>query len=176
MKVDINIFKPAPKHVAASLQLCVYGQATKEIHDWCDHWNLTNSIRVADGYTNIPINDSVSLEEMFTMPQKFEYVDGFSPNLNKHLHIGHFSNLVLAKAYQSMGTGKMSVAIFGDTLPGEVKKNDALEAYERYCRLFKYRVDKSFMASDMRLKDFSRLQIGEGEYGTTKIFDIDGEK
>ncbi|NQY94328.1 MAG: helix-turn-helix transcriptional regulator, partial [Campylobacteraceae bacterium] len=42
------------------------------------------------------------------------------------LHIGHLSNLVLAKAFQKLGVGENFISILGDTLEGSVKKEDSL--------------------------------------------------
>lgn len=49
--------------------------------------------------------------------QKTDYIiDGFSPNLNKFLHIGHLRNLALAKSLSEILTGSKFVAMLGYSL------------------------------------------------------------
>src|SRR5277367_2282430 len=49
--------------------------------------------------------------------QKTDYViDGFSPNLNKFLHIGHLRNLALAKSLSEILDGSKFVAMLGYSL------------------------------------------------------------
>ena len=73
-----------------------------------------------------------------------------SPNLNKHLHIGHFSNFVLAKSFQTLEVSEQYISILGDTLSGDVAKEEALEKFKEYCEKFDYKVDKVFFASEMK--------------------------
>lgn len=113
---------------------------------------------------------------MFLEAQVFEYVDGFSPNLNKHLHLGHFSNLIFAKAFQSLGIGKKYIAILGDTLEGAVEKEEALKKYYGYCEQFGYHIDEVHLASGQKMKDESILIDGEGDFAGTKVFDLGNEK
>ena len=103
-------------------------------------------------------------------------MDGFSPNLNKELHIGHLSNLVIANAFQKLGVGKKFIAILGDTLKGKVNKETALEKYKSYCNDFDYKVSDIFFASKMELKNQSLLTAGDGDYSDTQIFEIDNDK
>jgi arginyl-tRNA synthetase len=172
MKININSLKIAPKHF--DFKLCVYGPLSDELVKWVKFWDIPTNI---DGqFTNILIQSSHKLCDMFYDIKIYEYIDGFSPNLNKHLHLGHLSNFVLAKAFQKMKVGKKFIAIFGDTLTGNVSKDNALDMYQHYCQLFDYKIDKSFFASDMKLSDFSFLEAGTEEYHGTKIFNIDNEK
>lgn len=172
MKININTVKVAPKHF--DFKLCVYGNPSEELLKWIKYWNIPTSYD--DPFTNILIQPSHDLVKMFNDVKVYEYIDGFSPNLNKHLHLGHLSNFVLAKAFQKMKVGNKFIAIFGDTLNGEVSKDNALDAYQQYCKMFDYKVDLSFFASDMKLSDFSFLEAGADEYHGTKIFNIDNEK
>jgi hypothetical protein len=81
-------------------------------------------------YTNVYIDKDI--DEVFEPAGKFQYMDGFSPNMNKHLHVGHLSNLVLAKAFLGMGVTNGTVAILGDTLEGDVSKDEALDKFKLY--------------------------------------------
>jgi len=130
-------------------------------------------------YTNINVTKPVN--DVFISSDPFDYLDGFSPNLNKHLHIGHASNLILAKAFQRLGVAKDTIAILGDTLEGEVSKDEALASFFAICEKYEYHVShRVFYASEMKLEeagyDMPTFVDGEGKYAGTKVFDIDGEK
>lgn len=171
MKIDINKVKQIPKEISNKFGLCVYGQMTDEIKNWIEFHGM--EFHNMGNYTNIFTDKNLS--DLFNTPTKFKYLDGFSPNLNKHLHIGHFSNLVLAKAFKSLGVAEKTVAILGDTLTGEVSKDEALDVYEKYCKDFNYPVNYIFMASMMVLEG-SELEDGEGDYAGTKVFNIVDKK
>ena len=173
MRIAPNKIAITPPHVDQGF--CVYGSPSEEVRQWC----AENGIReeASGEFTNLILVNDVPAQDLFTYPQPYEYLDGFSPNLNKHLHLGHLSNLVLAKAFQSMGVAKKTVAIFGDTLTGTVQQEEALAAFNEYCRKYGYRVDSYLMASEMRLPESSDLLTdGEGEYEGTKVFTIRGQK
>lgn len=175
MKIHVNDVKVAPKSLKDDVfMVCVFGEANENLKEWAKYWDL--EVYVKDRYTNFLIKDNMPLKYMFESEQTFDYVDGFSPNLNKNLHIGHLSNLVLAKAFQGLGIGNAFIAIFGDTLQGNVKKETALFNYQHLCETLFYKINKSYYASEMKLKNFSNLFPGEGNFATTKVFDIDGEK
>ena len=153
MKLDINKLKLTPPNFG--FNFCVFGKPSDEIKEWCKYWNL--EMIDSGPYTNIIVNDKFNVSEAFESPKVYEYIDGFSPNLNKHLHVGHLSNLVIANAFQNLGIGNKFIAILGDTLDGSVDKNDALNSYHKYCSDFGYKVDDIFYASKMELKDKSIL-------------------
>lgn len=90
--------------------------------------------------------------------------------------VGHLSNLVLANAFQKLEIGKKFIAILGDTLDGNVEKENALSKFKEYCEKFDYKVDDIFYASKMKMKDESILKNGEGDYTGSKIFDLGDEK
>ena len=148
--VDIYSLSEIPKKFGKS-GLCYYGSISKE------ELGLDCELEYADGYTNIYLN---SFESDFTL---FEYLDGFSPNLNKKLHLGHLSNLIFAKTFQSLGVANQTIAIYGDTLEGTdyTNKNQIM---------FDYKVDKEYFASQMTLSDSSILSDGEGKYEGTKVW------
>ena len=165
MKLNPNILKVTPKNLG--FNFCVFGDPTQEIMDWINHWKL--KYEKVSGFTNIFINDK-NINEIFDVRDPYEYIDGFSPNLNKHLHLGHLSNLIFAKSLQKLGLGKKFIAILGDTISGSVDKNDALKKYKEYINKFNYSVDDIYFASEQKLNNSSMLEDGTGEYIGTKVF------
>ncbi len=173
MKIDINKIKTVPKSINADFQLCVYGTPDKDILQWIKANNFSGN--VTERYTNIIIPKDINLSEVFIESKQFEWMDGFSPNLNKKLHLGHFSNLVLGKAFKALGICKKTVSIYGDTLEGQVKKEDAILALEKHQKDFRFSPDKSIMASEIKYSG-RLLKDGTGDYSGTKIFEIGEEK
>jgi hypothetical protein len=149
--IDIYSLSEIPKKFGKS-GLCHYGSITKE------ELELDCELEYADGYTNIYLD---SFDEDFTL---FEYMDGFSPNLNKKLHLGHLSNLIFAKTFQSLAIANKTIAIYGDTLEGTDYSNKSQI-------IFDYKVGKEYFASQMTLRDESILTDGEGKYEGTKVWD-----
>ena len=172
MKIDINKVKVTPGDLG--FNFCVWGELNESLKEWVEYWNLKTE--KSGKFTNIMLNEDSNLKEMFNEAKAYQYVDGFSPNLNKNLHVGHLSNLVIANAFQKMGIGNKFISIFGDTLDGAVEKQEALENYYKYCGDFGYQVDEEYYASDMKIKDESILIEGEGDYTGSKAFEIDGQK
>ncbi len=181
MKIDPNLVKMMPASVGEGL--CVYGAPSEELRQWC-HENKIGQ-EVSGPFTNFILPDR-PVETLFTKPQPYRYLDGFSPNLNKHLHLGHLSNLVLAKAFQAIGIAEKTIAILGDTLAGQVSREEALASFHGYCDRFEYPVDYLFYASEMALGDASLLEDGgpgqpdhngvAADYTGTKVFNIGGQK
>lgn len=171
MKISINKVKTIPNSDLKGV--CVFGNPSEEIKEWISFHGLKTL--PSGNYTNIEIGNK-KLIDLFEAKEPYEYLDGFSPNLNKLLHIGHWSNLVLAKAFQSMGIANKNVSILGDTLTGEVSKEEALNSLNNYCKLYGLKLDEINFASEMVLQDISILSDGEGEYEGTKIFNIREEK
>ena len=172
MKIDINKIKTTPSNYG--FNFCVFGNPSDEIKDWCAYWNL--QMIDSGAYTNIILNDDFNISKAFNDYPIYEYIDGFSPNLNKHLHVGHFSNLIIANSFQKLGIGKKFIAILGDTLDGQVDKEDAFNSYLKNCDDFEYKIDEIFYASKMDLKDKTLLKDGEGDYIGSKVFDLGDEK
>lgn len=172
MKIDINKVRLTPPNYG--FNFCVYGPPSLEIIEWAVHWGF--EMIPSDNFTNIIINDEVKIKDIFNDLTQFQYVDGFSPNLNKKLHLGHFSNLVIANAFQKLSIGNKFISIFGDTLSGDTSKSNALENFNTFCDLFEYKVDDKFFASKMILKDVDILSDGENQYEGSKIFNLGGEK
>lgn len=170
MKIDINKIKLVPEQYG--FNFCQFGELTQDVKQWVDFWMF--KAEKSGPYTNILIGD-VDISDIFIGPKVYEYIDGFSPNLNKHLHVGHLSNLVIANAMQKLGIAKKSIAILGDTVSGSISKEDALSSYKKYCDDFKYKVDEIFYASEMKLKS-DILVDGEDDYQGAKVFDLGDEK
>lgn len=172
MKIDINKLKEIPHGISSQFGLCQYGKAlSPDVKDWADFHGL--KYEQSGPCINVYIDKDPS--DLFLSREKFAHMDGFSPNLNKHLHVGHLSNLILAKAFQSMGITEGTVAILGDTLNGDVSKDDAYSKFNWYCKTFGYDVDMITFASNMKASP-EGLVDGVGEYAGTKVFDVDGDK
>ncbi len=171
--IDVSIFKVIPEHLGMGFGFCVYGDINDDILELANDCNF-NVIK-EEKYTNFFPTDKTDFSKMFPAQKKFKYMDGFSPNLNKHLHIGHFSNLVLAKAFQGLETAEQYISILGDTLEGVVPKEDALKKFEECCEKFNYKVDQIFFASKMKC-DESIFIDGTVDYEGTKVFEKDDTK
>lgn len=170
--IDINEIRTLPSEMGFGF--CVYGEPSDKIKNWANHWGFRMQ-EGEKGFTNILVPFNYDISECFDKFHQYAYVDGFSPNLNKHLHIGHMSNFVLAKAFQGMEVGGEFISILGDTLEGDVTKHDAFNMYKTYCEVFNLHVDKIYYASDMKYSG-DLLKDGEGKYEGTKIFDTGEDK
>jgi len=171
MKLKISDIKTTPKNM--EFNFCVWGEPSQKVMDWISHWNL--KAEKSGGFTNIFIGDS-DIYKMFEEPKLYSFVDGFSPNLNKHLHLGHLSNLIFAKSIQSLGIGQKNIAILGDTLTGKIDTDDALDKFKSYCKSFGYNIDYTYFASKQELIDSSILDYGYGDYAGTFTFDVGDSK
>jgi hypothetical protein len=129
--------------------LCYYGKL--------DEIDLECDLEFKDGFTNIYLK---SFNEDII---PYKYLDGFSPNLNKKLHLGHLSNLIFGKTFQSLNIAESTIAIYGDTLEGTDLSN-------KNQIVFDYKIDKEYYASNMKLINSSILSDGIGDYLGTKIW------
>ncbi|MEK6828773.1 MAG: hypothetical protein AABY15_01515 [Nanoarchaeota archaeon] len=171
-QININEIRNLPSEMGFGF--CVYGTPEQKIIDWANSWGF--KIEKGKGeYTNILVPKNFDISECFEKFSQYKYVDGFSPNLNKHLHLGHMSNFVIAKAFQSMEVGDKFISILGDTLDGDVSKSEALNMYQTYCETFGLNVSEVFYASDM-LYVGDELEDGEDQYEGTKVFNTGEEK
>ena len=167
MKIAPSKLKLSPK--GTKYQFCVYGTPPQEINDWLSFHKLKTEF--VSGYTNIFIEDVTDLFEYKT----YEYCDGFSPNLNKDtLHIGHLTNLVIAKSFQKLGIAKQFNALLGDTVTGIKNIQKAVDNYLELCSDIDYLPVLHF-ASEQNVKHIP-LYDGTNEYEGTKVFHIDDEK
>lgn len=172
MKININEIRTLPSNM--EFGFCVYGEPSDKIKSWSKHWGFLVQEGVG-GYTNILVPKNYDISECFEKFSQYKYVDGFSPNLNKNLHVGHMSNFILAKAFQSLDVGDSFISILGDTLDGAVEKGEAFNMYETYCDTFGLDVSEIFYASSMKYEG-GKLEDGEGDYSGTKVFDTGDEK
>jgi len=152
--------------------LCVFGEPNEMLVKWIKYWTLKTE--KSGNFTNILIPEDFDLSEMFDTTSYFKYMDGFSPNLNKHLHVGHLSNLVIASAFYNLGVTEETIAIMGDTLSGDVSEEEAMEAYNKYCKMFNYKAGQIFYASKMDYEG-DVLNMGSGDYEGTLVFNVDDE-
>jgi len=74
-----------------------------------------------------------------------------------------------------MQVGEEFISILGDTLDGDVDKQEAFNAFESYCDKFELDVSKIFYASEM-VYSGDNLEDGEGDYAGTKVFNTGEEK
>lgn len=170
--IDIKTFNVIPQHLQKGFGFCLYGKLTEEIITFLKE-NKFN-IEVEEKYTNFFPTKETDITKLFK-PKVFKYMDGFSPNLNKNLHIGHFSNFVLAKSLQGLDVSEKYISILGDTLIGDVSKEESLEKFKNYCTKFNYKVDEIYFASEMKY-DGDLLKDGTDEYAGTKIIEVDDNK
>lgn len=175
MKINIQSLKQVPNFLKKdnTLELCYFGAVTNEIKSWIDFHQLESY--VAGNFTNIKIPDSKDINSMFIAPEQYTYLDGFSPNLNKSLHIGHFSNYVLAKAFYKLGIGKNTLSIYGDLLEGDVEKSTAYSALQDMYDEFEFGPNKEYFASEM-VECKTELFDGEDQYAGSKYFQVGDNK
>lgn len=173
MKLNINKIKPIPKTIDNNFGVCVYGNPIDDVLNWIIENKFENYI--SGEYTNIIIPYSVELSEIFEDAKVYEWMDGFSPNLNKKLHIGHFSNLVLAKAFKSLGICNNTVAIYGDTVEGKIDVEHALNLITLYKLDFQLIETLTLFASKMTYNG-TLLKDGIDDYIGTKVFEIGSNK
>lgn len=171
-KININEIRTMPSDL--EFGFCVFGKPSEKVESWAKSWGFRIQ-EGSGGYTNILVPKNYDISECFDKFSQYKYVDGFSPNLNKHLHVGHMSNFILAKAFQSMNVGEEFISILGDTLEGAVEKHEAYKMYQTYCDVFGLDVSKIFYASHMTYLG-GKLEDGEGEYKGTKVFNTGEEK
>ena len=171
-KININELRIMPKSLGFGF--CVYGEPSKEIAEWSKSWGF-RIVKGEKGYNNILVPINFDISECFEKFIQYKYVDGFSPNLNKHLHVGHMSNFILAKTFQSLEVGEKFISILGDTLQGNVYHEEALNMYKTYCETFGLDISEIFLASKMKYTG-NLLNDGEEKYEGTKIFEYGEDK
>lgn len=175
MKIDIQSLKQVPRNLKNNnnLELCCFGQVPDNIKLWIQCHNLESY--TVDKFTNIKIPNSANINDLFDVPEAFTYLDGFSPNLNKNLHIGHFCNYALAKSFYKLGICKNTLSIYGDLLEGEIDKNDAYSSLHNLYNEFEFGPDKEYFASEM-VGCKTEMFDGEGEYAGSKYFQVGEDK
>lgn len=152
-KLDISKVRVTPNNIK---EHCAVYQITDEILDWIDYYGL-KTIKHEKGYLNIFIDDLEHCwQDLFSFNNSFTYFDGFSPNLNKELHLGHLSNLVYASAISNLRPDLTPVSILNDT-DNHLNKENYFEEYKQICTQFNYERDRDFMSSDMNFVPFFKI-------------------
>ena len=155
MKINISKIRVTPNNIE---EHCAVYQITDEILQWIDYHGL-KTIKHEKGYLNIFIDDlEYRWQDLFSVDNSFVYFDGFSPNLNKELHLGHLSNLVYASAISNLCPHLNPVSILNDTDDHKLKEQ-YFEEYKQTCQKFNYNREINFMSSDMNFT--STYKIGE---------------
>lgn len=168
MKISVDKIAVTPPNMDWSL--CVYGTPSDEVTEWSEFHGL--SLVPSGRFTNIVVPDSVHLMDIFKTPTQYDVMDGFSPNLNKYLHIGHLSNLVIAKAFQSLGIAKNTITILGDTLTGAVEQSDAEKKLEGWLDWADYFVGAGTYYASTVTYSGDLLVDGSGKYEGTQGFQV----
>jgi len=168
--IDISKIKTTPPNM--EFGFCVYGEPSQEIINWAGVHDF--KLEPSGKFTNILIPEDFNLFECLQKPSFPFYLDGFSPNLNKELHFGHFTNFIVAKAICCL-TSMKPIAILGDSLGTPEQHQENLKLVKQYYQKYDYNPEL-FFASEMKLKDTSILKEGEGKYEGTKVFDLGEEK
>lgn len=168
--IDLSKIKTIPPHMGSGF--CVFGEPDQEVKNWA----LVHGFKLEPSgkFTNIVIPEDFDLLKCFQMPSVPVYLDGFSPNLNKKLHLGHYTNFIVAKALAYL-TGMQPVAIFGDTLGTDEEHEKNLEFVKMFFSDYDYH-PIIHLASEMKLLDDSILVEGTGKYEGTKVFEVGEEK
>ncbi len=183
MKISYKELTPIPKEISPNFGFCSYDALSNDLKLWVEYHKL--HVEHLECYTNIFIPQGINVRDLFYDLEPhvvFDYMDGFSPNLNKNLHIGHLSNLVLAKAFKSLSVVKEIVALLGDTLTNQftlVTKKEALDNLYKYLIDFNVDYDAVYFASSMvhLLEVDLNLQPGEDQWEGTQVFVLpDGTK
>lgn len=155
MKINISKVKVTPNNIR---EHCAVYVVTDEILEWINKNNL-EAVKHEKGYLNIFIENLADrYEDLFSVDNSFTYFDGFSPNLNKSLHLGHLSNLIYASAISNLCPKLKAVSILNDT-DNDPKKDSYYEEYKQICLHFNYVRYKDCFSSDMLLFDNFNFNI-----------------
>ena len=153
MKIDISKVRVTPNNIE---EHCAVYKITDEVLQWIDNHNLKTT-KHEKGYLNIFIDGlEYRWQDLFSVDKSFIYFDGFSPNLNKELHLGHLSNLVYASAISNLCPDLIPVSILNDT-DNHTNKEQFFEEYKEICKKFNYKRKRDFMSSDMNFAPFYRI-------------------
>jgi arginyl-tRNA synthetase len=172
LKININTVNVIPPNFQnGKFGVCVFGDLTDELQEWSNFWKFEVE---KTKFTNIYIPETINLSNIFEPYKTYDYVDAFSPNLNKYLHLGHLSQFVIAKAVKGLNISDNFISIYGDTVTGDITKTQAINQLEKIHYLYDYKPDEEYMASEMKIKE-NNLKDGTGDYEGTKVFKIDDE-
>lgn len=153
MKISIDKVRVTPKEIK---EHCAVYKITDEVLQWIKHHGLKTTEH-EKGYLNIYIDDlEHRWQDLFSVDNSFIYFDGFSPNLNKELHLGHLSNLVYASVISNLCPHLTPVSILNDTDNHKLKEY-YFEEYKETCKKFNYKRERDFMSSDMNFVSFYKI-------------------
>lgn len=153
MKINISKVRVTPNNIE---EHCAVYEIIDEVLDWIKYHGLKTT-KHEKGYLNIYIDDlDYRWKDLFSVDNSFTYFDGFSPNLNKELHLGHLSNLVYASAISNLCPQLSPVSILNDTDNHELKEQ-YFEEYKQTCEKFNYKRERDFMSSDMNFIPFYNI-------------------
>lgn len=151
MKIDIDKVRITPSNIQ---EHCAVYKITEEVLQWIDT-NGLHSTKHEKGYLNISIDGlEYRYNDLFNVDNSFTYFDGFSPNLNKEMHLGHLSNMVYASAISNLCPNLKAVSILNDT-DNHKLKDYYYEQYKEICILFNYNREKDYFSSDMNYINFT---------------------
>jgi arginyl-tRNA synthetase len=155
MKINIDKIRVTPNNIK---EHCAVYQITDEILQWIDYHGLQTT-QHEKGYLNIFIDGlEYRCGDLFTVDNSFIYFDGFSPNLNKSLHLGHLSNLVYASAISNLCPHLSPVSILNDT-DDHKDKELFFEEYKQICLQFNYNRERDFFSSNMQFVEVDEDNI-----------------
>lgn len=168
LKIDISKITLTPKGIPE--ECCVF-KVTPEIVNWIDYNNLNYTVH-PKGYYNINLPEDVTTwSDLFRLTPTTKYLDGFSPNLNKELHLGHLANLVYASALSSL-EGYNTIAILNDT-HNDPNKDIYIKKFKQCCNIFNYNLNAIVYASEMKVPTDSRVYLSDNEdYKGCKVIDF----
>ena len=175
MKIKIDKVRVTPKEIK---EHCAVYQITDEVLQWIDYHGLKTN-KHEKGYLNIEIEDlDLRFNDLFSVDESFVYFDGFSPNLNKSLHLGHLSNLIYASSISNLCKHLKPVSILNDTDNHE-NKEQFFEEYKEYCRMFNYKRERDFFSSNMNFalfyKDGNNIFLENDDFKNRYIKEIEYE-
>lgn len=97
--------------------------------------------------------------------------DAFSPNLNKHLHVGHLRNLALANALSRIFSESEFVAMLGCSLGVAPGALDALNDWLSFTGYSPTRYSDTELVSKAGFNCFDgKFQDGTGEFAGTRVW------
>jgi len=164
-KIDIDKVLVTPQGIR---EHCAVFKVTDEIEEWVED-NGLEAVKHPKGYLNIYIEGlKYRWEDIFSVKQQGYYFDGFSPNLNKELHLGHLSNLVYASTISNLCDYLTPVSILNDT-DNNVNKEAYYGQYQEFCKIFNYNRYRDYFASEMNIVDG---QLGEFGYVLNDKFEF----
>lgn len=143
-RINVNEVRVIPGDVFG---FCVYGEPSERVFEWANSWGFR--ISESGDYTNILVPLNFDVTECFEKFKQFKYIDGFTHNLGKEIHIGQLFDFILTKSFLRMGVAEKSLAIIGDSKA--VNKELESEKIFEFFELFSFDYDEVIYASDLKI-------------------------